>query len=78
MSGPKCLRCGAGSEWIQGKVPNDQPGPVEAWRDLLDILEQTLDRNPARHTPRAVSFKKAHALVVTAQRRVSVAQKEGK
>ncbi len=24
MSGAKCLRCGAGSEWIKGKVPNER------------------------------------------------------
>jgi len=23
MSRPKCLRCGATSEWIEGKVPNE-------------------------------------------------------
>lgn len=34
MSNPKCLRCGAGSEWIKGRVPDEVPedkpsAPVE-------------------------------------------------
>jgi len=38
MSDAKCLRCGAGSEWIKGKVPNEQPkssfaGSVNTWLD---------------------------------------------
>jgi hypothetical protein len=30
MSGPKCLRCGAGSEWIKGRVPDEPNDEVEA------------------------------------------------
>lgn len=34
MSRPKCLRCGAGAEWIEGKVP-DEPA-----RDSRDVEHQ--------------------------------------
>lgn len=30
MSGAKCLRCGAGSEWIKGKVPNEPESELAA------------------------------------------------
>ncbi len=29
----KCLRCGATSEWIQGKVP-DEPAPESQWQPI--------------------------------------------
>lgn len=36
----RCLRCGAGSEWIEGKVP-DQP---KATSEQHEILRRSLER----------------------------------
>lgn len=33
----KCLRCGAESEWIEGRVPDEQPEAVE------DLVEELYD-----------------------------------
>lgn len=45
MSSPKCLRCGAGAEWLQGSVPKESGGTNEellvACKLLLDHVDYT-------------------------------------
>ncbi len=39
----KCLRCGAGNEWIQGRVPDESPSPDvvgdNGLNEMLDFIE---------------------------------------
>lgn len=37
MRGARCLRCGAGSEWIEGRVP-DEPPAVGAGNAVVDAV----------------------------------------
>jgi hypothetical protein len=37
--GPKCLRCGADSSWIKGRVPDEPNDQVQALRDALRMVK---------------------------------------
>ena len=41
MNSPKCLRCGAGPEWIQGQVPDEPDRGVLA---CATALEKDMER----------------------------------
>jgi hypothetical protein len=38
----KCLRCGAGSEWIQGRVPSGKAGRIEELEQALEQAREVL------------------------------------
>src|SRR5258706_16257081 len=38
MSAPRCLRCGAGPEWLIGRVPDAPPGPESEARTAYNAL----------------------------------------
>lgn len=44
MSRPRCLRCGATSEWIEGKVPNELAEGSFAAPPLLEDVERALTK----------------------------------
>jgi hypothetical protein len=64
----KCLRCGAESEWIQGRVPDEQAASVEAHEHYQPQIDELIAENNALRAELAKWAGTAHAAAFASDR----------
>jgi len=72
----KCLRCGAGSEWLQGSMPKEDDSYLESLRARLDEAEKVMEKVDLLSYDDTQSFIDAKMWLVDYRAKYPLAKKE--